>query len=280
MGLTVHFSLRLPATFSTDEVKARIAALHQLIAKLPFQSQSAMVTLDEPRIRHALAPRNNSKWRWACIQYTRYHSYRHDSNGIPYTVDRPVPGTGACSRTVPAKHLIGFTCLPGDGCEPLNIFVGTYPNSILVDGGSPDRRLSSGNHRLMLTTPLAWTGESFTKTQYASMPDCGGVTNFMRCHLLVIAALDAAKEAGFEVEVRDEGGYWQDRNVPALVAAIGDWNAFILGIGQQLNAITPDQAAAPVDADLAKALGDDVIDLITRTKGTFTVMEPQVAAGS
>ena len=43
MGLTVHFSLRLPPTFSPDEVKARIAALHQLLAKLPFQAQTAMV---------------------------------------------------------------------------------------------------------------------------------------------------------------------------------------------------------------------------------------------
>ena len=188
---------------------------------------------------------------------------------------------------VPAKHLIGFTCLPGDGCEPMNIFVGAYPNSIMVDCEGTDHGIPSGKRRLMLSTPLAWTGHAFTKTQYASMPESGGITNFLRCHLLVIAALDAAKEAGFEVDVDDEGNYWQDRNVPALVSTIGNWNAFILGIGKRLGAtfgaqvkaaITPEQMAAPVDADLAKALGDDVLDLIRITKGTCTVLDPQVAS--
>lgn len=274
MGLTVHFTLRLPVTSSPDEVTARIAALHRSLTALPFQGQTSMAILDEARICQALVPHSPSEWRWACVQYSRYQHYRHDSMGIPYAAEHPNPGTGAFACMVPAKRLIGFTCQPGEGCEPMNIFVGTYPDGILVDGESPQ----AGKRRLMLSTPLAWTGHAFTKTQYASLPEYGGVTNFLRCHLLVIAALDAAKAVGFEIEVDDEGGYWDDRDVQALVRQIGDWNAFILGVGERFKhyggdnvqvAITPGRMMTKVvPAGTAETLGDDVFDLITRTRGS------------
>ena len=41
--------------------------------------------------------------------------------------------------------------------------------------------------------------------QYASNPDCGGVENFLRCHLAVVKLLDHAATLGILKEVSDEG---------------------------------------------------------------------------
>ncbi len=286
MGLTVHFTLLLPSALSPDKATARIAALHQAIAKLPMRSQTAVVLLDETRIQHALSERSQSPWRWAIIQYQRGLSYRHDHLGIPYQVDRSESDVATFHRMLPAKHLVGFSCLPGEGCESLNLFVGSYPASTLVDCVGNQHGYPSGKRRLMMPK-THWLGSAFCKTQYASDPEAGGVTNFLRCHLLVIAALDAAKAAGFEVLVNDEGGYWQHRNIPRLVREIADWNAFLLSMGDQLRArfgqqvqcaITPERAAVLVDPAVATALGDDVLDLIARTRGSTAESDPAVTS--
>ena len=214
--------------------------------------------------------------------------YRHDHLGIPYQVERGSSGVATYHRMIPAKRLVGFTCLPGEGCEPLNLFVGSFPVSTMVDCIGNQHGYPSGKRRLMLPKSH-WLGSAFCKTQYASLPEAGGATNFLRCHLLVIAALDAAKAAGFEVLVTDESGYWQHRNIPRLVREIADWNAFLLSVGDQLRArfgrsvqcaITPERAAVPVDPAVATALGDDVLDLITRTRGSTGDPAPAAPAST
>lgn len=277
MGLTIHFKLRLPESFTQDEATAAIAKLWQVCHRLPFQSQSPMITLDAGRIRAAIAGSEAlADWRWACIQHERHVVYAHDHRGVPYQIPAANVVPQSIHARVPATVMIGFTAIPGEGCEPINLFVGSYPTSIMAacEGSHPD--YPSGRRRLMLDTPLKWTGAAFCKTQYASI-EAGGITNFLRCHLVVIAALDAARDLGFHVEVSDESGYWQHRSIPRLVREIGDWNAYIIGIGQHLRsiygnqiqvAVTPEQVAAPVDASTAAALGDDVLDLIRRTGGS------------
>ena len=279
MGLTIQFSLCLPEISSPDEITARIAALHNAIAKLPFQSLTPMITLDQERIHQAMDSRNNSTWRWACIQYERHLAYRFDHLGAPHRVPAGFePGT--CHATIRPKTLIGFSCEPGDGCEPFNVFVGSYPNSTIIPYQGQLARLATQKRRVMLETPVKWIGTAFCKTQYASRPASGGVTNFLRCHLLVIAALDAARDLGFGVTVDDEGGYWEQRSDPALVDEVPDRNTMIVGVTEQLtasygdavqSATSAEDQAAPVNKELAVALGDDVLDLITRTKGSTTV---------
>ena len=285
MGLTIHVTVRLPASLTPDEVTSRVAALHQVVAQLLMRSQTAIVLLDESRIRHALSDRSRSPWRWAVVQHQHHLAYRHDHRGIPYQVNGGEHGAGTCYRMIPAQRLIGFTCLPGEGCEPLNLFIGSFPTSTMVDCQGDQHDYPSGQRRLMLPTPR-WRGSAFCKTQYASDPAAGGVTNFLKCHLLVIAALDAAQAAGFVVEVHDEGGYWQHRSIPRLVREIADWNAFLLSVGDQIRsrfgpqvqcAITPERAAAPVDPAVAVALGDDVLDLIARTRGSTVEPDPAAA---
>jgi hypothetical protein len=118
---------------------------------------------------------------------------------------------------VPPKRVIAFTTHPGDGCEPANFGLAIYPATIEV-GGSKLRTKLSG-----------WSWSSFCKTQYASNPDSGGVPNFLRCHLSVVRLLDHARDLGVLGEVSDEGGYWEKRDVKALVEDVGEWNAMIAG---------------------------------------------------
>ena len=60
----------------------------------------------------------------------------------------------------------------------------------------------------MPTKLTGWNWGSFCKTQYASDPNCGGIPNFLRCHISVITLLDRmAKLPGLKVTVDDEGKY-------------------------------------------------------------------------
>ena len=53
-----------------------------------------------------------------------------------------------------------------------------------------------------------WRYSSFCKTQYASDPQCGGIPNFVRCHLCVIHLLDRIGQLRtMKVETTDEGKY-------------------------------------------------------------------------
>lgn len=281
MGLTIHFTLRLPATFSQDEATAAMAALRQRCRALPMQALTRVVTLDASQIRHAVAERSRSPWRWAVIQHAHSVHYTYDHRGIPRKLAPGAQASCAIHARVQPLTLIGFSCQPGDGCEPINAFIGSYPASILAACRGDQHGYRSGSRRLMLDVPLRWVGSAFTKTQYASIPENGGITNFLRSHLLVIALLDAARSAGFDVEVHDEGGYWINRNIPALVAEIGSWNTFILGVGRQLTAafgdavqtaIDPAVMAQPVSTTTATAMGDAVLDLIRLTRGSCTPM--------
>lgn len=83
--------------------------------------------------------------------------------------------------------------------------------------------------RRLRTGLKGWLWGSFCKTQYASNPDCGGVPNFIRCHLGLISLLDHAKDLGILKEVSEEGGFWEKRDVPGLISELGEWNAMIAG---------------------------------------------------
>jgi hypothetical protein len=61
------------------------------------------------------------------------------------------------------------------------------------------------------------------------------VQNFLRCHLGVVKILDFIKVTGLaKIEVSDEGGYWEQRDVKALVQEVGKWNEFIAGFTGEL----------------------------------------------
>ena len=122
------------------------------------------------------------------------------------------------------EHFIAFDTYPAEGSETAGFGLCKYPGR---DG---------------------WHWHTFCKTQYASSPDCGGINNFLRAHLAVIALFDKARELGAVVEVSDEGDYWDDRDVKALAETLGDWNVAIAGFSHVLERLGWDKenTVAPI----------------------------------
>jgi hypothetical protein len=52
--------------------------------------------------------------------------------------------------------------------------------------------------------------------------------------------LDKAKELGCLERVSDEGGFWEKRDLPALVQEIGSWNEMIAAFGGKLKDLLGD----------------------------------------
>lgn len=136
--------------------------------------------------------------RWLLVQASQYI----EKNGRHFTV---MP-----------SHMIAFDAWPGDGCESSNMGLCRYPTTTLVENHQypfDQKRIRTGLS--------GWRWSSFCKTQYASNPQHGGVENFLRCHLSVVRLLDHARELGLLGEVTDESGFFDKRNVKALVQEVG-----------------------------------------------------------
>ena len=122
----------------------------------------------------------------------------------------------------------------------------------------------TGRPKRLRTNHTTWSGRGFCKTQYASDARCGGVPNFLRAHLSVCRMLDYAKELGILASVSDEGDFFENRSIPALVNNIADWNAFIAaGVGA-LDKLVGGGLEAPIrhfpDFEQLEAAGQDQID--------------------
>src|SRR5262249_24540000 len=140
--------------------------------------------------------------------------------------------------TVPAHNIIAFSTWPGEGCEPANFGFCRYPAYLKTE------------KRRVATKLKGWRWHSFCKTQYASDPRCGGVENFLRCHVSVIKLLDFIKSTGLAtVEVSDEGGFWQNRDVKKLAHEIADWNELVAGLASSFRSLAEGDATS-IDAPI------------------------------
>ena len=211
MGLTIHWKLNANVR-QAGEARALVERLRQRARDLPFANVSESVELAGEDTDFAKLPRE-SPGRWLLIQAGAY-----------------VEAHG-CNYHVAPQHVIAFTTQPGDGCEPANFGLCRYPATIEVDDHRPG---TIGEKRRVKTGLTGWRWASFCKTQYASNPDCGGVENFLRCHLLVVALLDFARSLDLVEEVSDEGNYWAARDAESLAKEVGAWNAMIAGFAGQL----------------------------------------------
>ena len=202
MGLTLHYSLHAD-TRSVTTARDLIEKLRQRALSLPFKSVGPLLEFSGEFCDFSRR-RQDDPSRWLLIQACgRVHR-------DPYLYD------------VPATHVIAFDSLPGDGSEPANFGLARYPATITDSQGKRIRTGLSG-----------WRWRSFCKTQYASNPKCGGVENFLRSHLSVVKLLDHARELGILGEVKDEGRFWERRDIKALALEVGEWNEMIAaGIGK------------------------------------------------
>lgn len=200
MGLTIYYELRASAEASEVMVRDQLSALRARALQLPFARVSALVELTETDL--------NGPWPMQGLAFPRLEDvvdvaarserdacYRRQT-GIPdseWSVDAPE------TFSVLA---IGFAVAPGAGSEPAAFGLTTA--------------------RPFGTTQWSW--RSWCKTQYASVH---GDEHFLRCHESVIAVLSAARDLGLEVDVHDEGGYWESRDRAQLLARVTDMNRLI-----------------------------------------------------
>jgi hypothetical protein len=241
MGLTIHWHFQGPKT--KPEVQAIIEKMRQRAMDLPFVSVSEVVHFRGKKAQ--FSQDQNEPFRWLKIQ----------ARETVWT------NRGTIGWDCPAKEIIGFQILVAPGSEPMDVFLATYPKSILVtDYWGRRKRLRTNRHE--------WSGEAFTKTQYASNPKCGGVANFLRAHLSVCRMLDYAKELGILAEVSDEGEFWEKRDVKALAAEVGEWNSMIGAFTGAMDELVGPKVAAPIksfpDFEHLEAKGQDQIDEFLR----------------
>jgi hypothetical protein len=205
MGLTIHYGLK--AEGIVDAV-SMIAKLRQRAIDLPFAEVGEIVDLRGPACEFNYERDRNNPHGWLKVQSGRY-------------IDDPLrEGT---SYSLAPFRIVAFSTWPGEGCEEANFGLCQYPPHLVVD-----------RKRKIPTKLPGWSWHSFCKTQYASNPECGGVENFLRCHLLVVAMLDYAKTLGVLDEVYDEGDYWEKRDAEALAKEVGGWNRMIASFAGQL----------------------------------------------
>jgi len=212
---------------------------------LPFESVGEIVHFKGKEAQFDHDP-PDSPYRWLKIQ----------ARETIWTKD------GRIGWDCPAREIIGFQILVAPGSEPMEVYLAAYPKTIQV---KDDR---TGRPKRIRTTRSTWAGGGFCKTQYASSADCGGVPNFLRAHLSVCRMLDYAKELGILASVSDEGEFFDNRDVPALVNTVGDWNAFIAASVGAFGDLFGGKAAAPIksfpDFEHLEAKGQDQIDALLR----------------
>ena len=215
MGLTIHYTLKQEA----QETSARpvLEQLRQTALDLPFAEVGEIVEFKGDQCDYQKREQGDPA-RWLLIQ-----------------AGGSVSLGGHSSLSVAPTHLIAFSTWPGEGCEEANFGLCRYPATTVHQGKRIQTKLSG------------WSWRSFCKTQYASDPGCGGVENFIRCHLLVVAMLDQAKELGVLERVSDEGGFWEQRNVKALAEEVGSWNGMIAAFAGKLkDALGDDGVKSPI----------------------------------
>jgi hypothetical protein len=202
MGLTIHYSLQSDVATAAD-ARNVIECLRMRATELPFSEVGKIIErtggdeCDHEQVEH------DDPLRWLLVQAAQ---------PIRYTRNRQEYWAPAAPT-----DLFAFAVDPGDGCEPANFGLCRYPKRIVASGRAITTKLSG------------WCWSSFCKTQYASNPSCGGVKNFLRCHVGLVQVLDQAKELGVLASVNDEGKYWDRRDLAALIREIGEWNQMIAG---------------------------------------------------
>jgi hypothetical protein len=236
MGLTLHYSLSLPRKTPIGTVKSRLGALRQCCLDLPFASVGDMLefageycNFERPNLENSI--------RWLLIQSGKHCFYEIDHRGNARLLEEPANGCYGI-KAIP-ERIIAFHVQPGGGCEPANIGLRLLPKTIEVqkpDGAKTELKMRSRH----------WGWSSFSKTQYAADPREGGIHNFLRCHLSLVAMLDRAQELGFGLEVHDEGGFYQSRDVADLCKEVSNQSEVLAAFAGALKDVSGGKIEAPI----------------------------------
>lgn len=243
MGLTINWNWQGPP--SKDEAQTVIERLRQRALDLPFESVSEIVHFEGDDARFDRGSQDD-EFQWLKIQARQI------------IWNEGVTTTRNCMPT----EIIGFQILVAPGSEPMEVILANYPKTIQIT----DER--TGKVKRLRTERQGWSGRGSCKTQYASDPQCGGIANFLRAHLSVCRMLEHAKDVGLIVEVSDEGGFFENRDIPALVKTIGEWNQLIAGFVGALTDAVGQSVEAPIRSfpnfEHLEAKGQNQIDAFLR----------------
>jgi hypothetical protein len=199
MGLTLHFSLSLPATTPRDEVTDRLRQLHSAATHLALERVGPLTITSplgtDPQSRDQLSEMFEL-WAWLQLD----------------------PGTTGVSEDA-LPDAVGFAVLLGAQAEAAVLGLAWIPP---VDD----------DWHLLPDEPSSWRWHSACKTQYASNES---EDHFVTCHTTLVALLDEAVRLGFIVDVTDEGEYWESRDVDRLRSRVRDMNGLIAQLGGALH---------------------------------------------
>jgi hypothetical protein len=110
---------------------------------------------------------------------------------------------------------------PGEGCETVVFGILQHRRILAPKPGQ-------AKWKTRYSKRSDWKLDAFCKTQYAG---AHGWEHFRACHLRVIQLLDLWREAGAQVEVHDEGGYWKSRSEKKLRQELEDCDRLIAALG-------------------------------------------------
>jgi len=287
-------------THSTERAKALVEQMRQLALDLPFDTVDDQLCHIGPEV----CQRPLDDLRGDDHFSTVLDGCQHVS--IPW--HRKQHG----SVIVQPLEILSFWTVPGPGCEWASLGLARYPAEIettyspraddkfirtIKKGGTTTwefnrnkwrRWLQHNGHKpwefpedekfqeqRTVKTRLGsgWRYSAFCKTQYASNAECGGIPNFLRCHISVVTLLDRiAQLPTMKVEIDDEGKYgpsyytddplaeervyrWHDGkyDVKSLIQEVGEWNEMIAAKFGALNDLlkakgSPGGLDAPITA--------------------------------
>jgi hypothetical protein len=208
MGLTIHY--QLAATGDEAHAHRLVRQLRQVALDLPLEHVGEIAEFrgDECNGKQRA---DDAPHRWLLIQARTQIELPVE----PWEKRRGITR----EMDVLPRHAIAFETEPGEGCESANFGLCQFPSEICHPEFGK------------LTTKLkGWSWRSFCKTHYASDPRCGGLPNFLRCHLGVVALLDEAKRLGCLGKVSDEGEFWETRSLERLTKEVGEQSAMLASI--------------------------------------------------
>lgn len=202
MGLTIHYTIEFKGT--TKQLQKKLEEVRRICLDLPFEKvgervRTVNITKDIIRIYDELSQKvnypNNSKENLA-MRDSILKELGTSTSQMVELGEWKQEGNRSWNEVKPTT-MVSLDLWPGEGCESMDLFFQ------LIDG--------------------IFVCNSFCKTQYAE--------EFVQCHLLIIKMLDILKEKGFEVEVVDEGEYWETRDMKVLAKNLNESTSAILAIG-------------------------------------------------
>lgn len=203
MGLTIHFHLRSRKR-NLDAVRRQLVEVMRACRDLPLENVGIPEALTGTEIRDCINGRDVHRF----IQEATTQQERLIASNITTIQRRP-----NIHRDIFPEEMIWLLVKTLPGCEDFSLKLAKYPAKVGVTY-SVGRSIRPQLRRKMVPTHLgAWQGSDFCKTQYAANDRYGGLLNFLACHLSVIKVLEECQRAGFVVQVHDELGLWEHRDI-------------------------------------------------------------------